>query len=211
VDVVDAVTASGLELNTFPGLGAPPPPRPNGEPARLIPGRDEAVVEPPPETPPAFAPHDDVVQPLDAATPPPHHAPAAEAPAAGTRPDRIMPPPAPKRATASSSLTQAVRAVGQWLGFVASGVNRPLPAGTTTGKRWGRLSWPLIVLVLMVLFALLGAAFMNRLIGTSEAGTTQQDIGSQIVTAACSGAPGTRGIIDTGPGIPGPTTTARDH
>jgi protein-S-isoprenylcysteine O-methyltransferase Ste14 len=105
---------------------------------------------------------------------------------------------------------EATREAGHWLGFVAQGVNRPIPAGTTTGKRWGRLSWPLVVLVLMVLFALLGALFADRLLGPSRAAPAPHEAGSDIVTAACAVAEPSRGIIGPDAGMQF-TTTARDH
>jgi len=182
VDVVDAVTAGGLQLGTFPTM-KPPPPRPTGQLARLVPGRDEAVAAP--------------AQNAPAYTPPTGGA------ATATR-TRRRSAPAVWRRTGGALL--------RWLGFVREGVNRPVPwpAGTTTGKRWGRLSWPLVVLILMILFALLGAAVMNTLSGPSRATPTSEEAGSQIVTAACTDAESMRGIIDPSPGFFGPTTTARD-
>ena len=96
VDVVDAATSGGLAI---PGQTAPPTPgpRPTGQLARLVPGRDpeEAAAELPATAPPSYAPS----------------------------------------------------------------------RSTGTGQRWGQLSRPLIVLILMIVFALLGAAFADRLWG----------------------------------------------
>ena len=99
-----------------------------------------------------------------------------------------------RRVVYRHALRNAARAAGHWLGFVAQGVNRPLPAGTTTGKRWGRLSWPLVALVLMIVFALLGAAFADTLWGPSRAAPAPHDAGWS-VTAACTAAECDRGII----------------
>jgi len=228
VDVVDAVTAGGgLELGAFPGLGAPPGPRPTGEPARLVPGRDEAAGEPPASTPPAFTPPDDAE--TRTGGPAGTGAGAVDGDGPGATTDGTTTPGARVVATArradarrsratpdtleraGQALRRAGRLAARWLGLVASNVNKPLlPVGTTTGKRWGRLSLPLLVLVLMVLFALLGAAFMNRLMGPSRAFPPAPDTGSAIVIAACSGTAHERGIIDTGPDVRGLTTTARD-
>ena len=117
--------------------------------------------------------------------------------------------PAAWPATVLGWLTTAVSAAGHWLGFVAKEVNKPIPAGTTTGHRWGRFSWPLVVLVLMVLFALLGAAFADRLLGPSRAAPAPHAPVSHIVTTACSVAECDRGIIGPGYGLLN-TTTARD-
>ena|GEM_PF-248376 len=143
--------------------------------------------------------------------PVPRQAPVTTRPTtAGQAPSTPAAGPATgRKAGAGEALRDAVRSVGHWLGFVAQGVNRPLPAGTTTGKRFGRLSWPLVVLVLMVLFALLGAAFADRLWGPSRAAPAPHDAGSDIVTTACSVAGCDRGIIGPGSGLL-ITTTARD-
>jgi hypothetical protein len=73
------------------------------------------------------------------------------------------------------------------------------------------MSWPLAVLILMVLFALLGAAFADSLWGSARATPAPLDTTSQIVTAACPDRECGRGIIDTGLGTQRPTTTARNH
>ena len=200
VDVVDAVTAGGLQLGTFPTMK--PPPRPTGQLARLVPGRDETVAAPV-SSPPAYTP------------------PTGEAAAAGgidatsaeaTEGIGAATATGTRLGSAADVWRRTGEALLRWLGFVREGVNRPVPwpVGTTTGKRWGRLSWPLVVLIMMILFALLGAAVMNTLSGPSQATPTSEDAGSQIVTAACTGAACTRGIIDPSPGIFGLTTTARD-
>jgi len=201
VDVVDAVTVGGLQLGTFPTM-RPPPPRPTGQPARLVPGRDETV-----STPVSGAP---------AYTPPTREAAASggidATTAEATEGVRAATSTETRRRSASDVWHRTGGVMLRWLGFVREGVNRPVPwpIGTATGKRWGRLSWPLVVLILMILFALLGAAVMNTLRGPSRAAPTSEDAGSQIVTAACTGAECTRGIIDPSPGFFGLTTTARD-
>ena len=55
----------------------------------------------------------------------------------------------------------------------------PVRTSTTTGHRWRSLSWPLVALVLMVIAALLGTAFADRVWGPSRA-----DSGQQAVVAA---------------------------
>ena len=95
---------------------------------------------------------------------------------------------------------------------------------TTTGRRWGQLSRPLVVLVLMLLFALLGALFADTLWGPSRA-TEPDGTGDpyQIVTVA-SAVPGDSGerigpmpdqdcgrTTNRGPAMAMQTTTARDQ
>ena len=167
VDVVDAVATGGLAIDAVQQVA--PPRRPTGAPARLVPGRDEPLAEPPVSTPPAFPappPRTDVVSVV--------------------------------RATTRRWLTNARR----WLGA-------PLPDGTVAGRRWGRLSWPLLVLVLMVLFALLGAAFADTLWGRSRAATPSDDAGSQMLVLGSPAPAASRGIIDSNPDRV--ETTARDQ
>lgn len=237
VDAVES-GAADAGSGTFPGLGGVPPLPPEDSPPGPTPGRGVAAgISAPPTTggttpsaaqaPSATGP----VGPASGGLPPVGGAPvdAGHGAAPATASDEVRPPEAAARtATApmrtagdppgspvrggqglGQTLRDAVRSVGHWLGFVASGVTKPLPAGTTTGKRWGRISWPLVVLVLMVLFALLGAAFADRLWGPSRAAPAPHDAGSDIVTAACFVAGCDRGIIGPGSGLL-ITTTARD-
>ena len=78
---------------------------------------------------------------------------------------------------------------------------------TTTGRRWGQLSRPLVVLVLMVLFALLGAAFADSLWGRSHSAPPPDDARPPSVVLASTERALPRGIIDDIPD----TTTARDQ
>lgn len=100
---------------------------------------------------------------------------------------------------------------------------RVVRTSTTTGRRWGQVSRPLVVLVLMVLFALLGAAFADRLWGPSRA-LEPQDAGDPftIVMVASAGADHGSGMISpsagaddarnpTAPHTAAQTTTARDQ
>jgi serine/threonine-protein kinase len=158
----DRTPTGGIELGTFShpdledsstpgGLAVPvqpepltPGPRPTGQPATLVPGRDpdEAAAALPSTAPPSYAPG---------------------------------------------------RAAG-------------------TGERWGQLSRPLIVLILMILFALLGAAFADRLWGPPRAAPgPAYGVEPQIVIMASVGEAHERGIIDRSPGTDhGLMTTARD-
>lgn len=169
VDVVDAVSTGGMALDSFPQL-PPPPPRPTGSPARLVPGRDEPVAEPPASTPPAF--------------------PAA----------------APRGGGVLQTLGATVRS---WLGIARRTVEAPLLEASGVGRRWGRLSRPLVVLVLMVLFALLGAAFADSLWGRSRSAPPSDDAGSQILVLGSPESVAARGIIDNNPDRV--ETTARDQ
>ena len=174
VDVVDAVSTGGLELTSFTTpTPTPPPPRPVGEPARLVPGRDEAVGEPPVHTPPSFqAPDGDAVGATAGTT---------SGPASGTT----------TTSTGAAALRERVARL----------------TSTTTGKRWGQLSRPLVVLVLMVLFALLGAAFADSLWGRSQSAPPPDDARPPSVVLASTDRALPRGIIDDIPD----TTTARDQ
>ena len=100
----------------------------------------------------------------------------------------------------------------------------PRRTSTTTGRRWGQVSRPLVVLVLMVIFALLGALFADTLWGPSRAsGPGEPGDPYQIVMVA-SAVPGGSGERigpmlgqDSGRTTPGgpmtamQTTTARDQ
>ena len=174
VDVVDAVRTGGLQLDSFPHL--PPPPRPTGVPAQVVPGRDEPVAEPPASTPPVF------------------------------------PAPQPRTSTARTAGATVRRWLGiarRWLGIARRTVESPLPEATTVGRRWRRLSWPLVALALMVLFALLGAAFADSLWGRSRSAPPSDDAGSQILVLGSPTSVAARGIIDSNPDRV--ETTARDQ
>ena len=167
VDVVDAVSTGALALDSFPQVA--PPQRPTGEPARLVPGRDEPVADPPASPPPAF--------------------------------------PAPARRT---DVWQTVGATARrWMTNTRLWLGAPLPETAVAGRRWGRLSWPLVVLALMVLFALLGALFADTLWGRSRSAPPSSDAGSQILVLGSPDLVGARGIIDKNPERV--ETTARDQ
>jgi eukaryotic-like serine/threonine-protein kinase len=145
VDAVDALDSSSTGGLAMPTLAEPatPGPRPTGQPATLVPGRDpdESSAQLPAAAPPSYAPG----------------------------------------------------------------------RSTGTGQRWGQLSRPLIVLILMVLFALLGAAFADRLWGPPRAAPgPAHGVESQIVIMATAGAQHGRGIIDPSQWVDWRTTTARD-
>nr|WP_202627861.1 serine/threonine-protein kinase [Cellulomonas sp. APG4] len=87
----------------------------------------------------------------------------------------------------------------------------PLRTSTTTGLRWGQFSRPLLALILMVVFALLGAAFADRVWGPSRA---EDDGTSRSQVSASAAGTGTSGMITThardGAGPYPQTTTAKD-
>ncbi len=85
---------------------------------------------------------------------------------------------------------------------------------TTTGRRWGQVSRPLVVLILMVLFALLGAAFADTLWGPSkaqgppDADGVGPDLYGIVMVASADGLPA-HGKIGPGAGATAtPATTA---
>jgi eukaryotic-like serine/threonine-protein kinase len=89
------------------------------------------------------------------------------------------------------------------------------PAGTrtstTTGQRWRGVSHPLVAIVLMVVFALLGAAFAQGIWGSpGAAGHDPDTIRHLAVDASEEGGPH-GGMIHARPDRPGLTTTARDQ
>lgn len=226
VDVVDAVSTGGVQLDTFPRL-VPTQPRPTGEPARLVPGRDEPVGETPPHTPPAF-PAGTVPSPsapgtgstpgtAGVPTPPSGERAASATPADAPAPDAVATPPArtrrraraadPATGAAPSGVTRALDAVRSGLRAAARWVTQPVPAGATKGRRWWHMSRPVIVLVLVVLFALLGAAFADTLWGRSRSAPPPDEAGPQILVLASHAPDVPRGIIEDSPD----TTTARDQ
>jgi serine/threonine-protein kinase len=130
--------------------------------------------------------------------------PVAEAPAA-TPPVYPAPAPAPGGDVVSAVAATARR----WLTNARRWLGAPVPDGTVVGRRWGRLSRPLVVLVLMVLFALLGAAFADTLWGRSRSAPPSDDAGSQILVLGSPEPADARGIIDKNPDRV--ETTARDQ
>lgn len=78
---------------------------------------------------------------------------------------------------------------------------------TTTGLRWGQVSRPLLALVLMVVFALLGAAFADRLWGPSRAEPGPAQDARPVVSTSAASAPASGTIDAELPGDPTVTTT----
>jgi serine/threonine protein kinase len=171
-----------------PGRGVPVPS--TGTPARGIPAPDAAGT-PVDATPSAGTPS----RPGTARTSDggPTGATAGGPPAAPARQGPL------DRFAASARIN--LRSLAHWLGFVASGVNRPLPAAAANENPVGRILWPLVALVLVILFALMGAAFADTLLGPSKATPAPHSAGDQIVIAACSDEEHGRGIIDPGYGM----------
>lgn len=101
------------------------------------------------------------------------------------------------------------RTARRWWRVACLWLGAPLPETSAGGRWWGRLSWPLVVLVLMVLFALLGAAFADSLWGRSRSAPPSDDAGSQILVLGSHESVVARGIIDKHPEWV--DMTARDH
>ncbi|MBO1751204.1 serine/threonine protein kinase [Actinotalea sp. BY-33] len=152
-----------------------------------VPGSEATPGAAPAEPPPpTIAPTDPPGDPARATGTAPGPSPSAE-------------PPAPGR---TSGRRRAVTAPG------------PTRTSTTTGLRWGQISRPLLALILMVLFALLGAAFADTLWGPSR--SAPPPVGSDPVSIAMVTSPGaerTSGMIGPRPGSDQAlhTTTARDQ
>ncbi|EYR65057.1 serine/threonine protein kinase [Actinotalea ferrariae CF5-4] len=131
--------------------------------------------------------------------------------AAATSPAAAAAPEVPARPAAAAAAAPAASAVpaAQQPPSETPPPDRPAdgaPAGvrrvsTSTGRRWGPVSHPFVALVLMVIFALLGALFADSLWGPSRA--SGSDPASRVLAIQ-------DGMIQWFPGAPGTTTTARD-
>lgn len=220
----------------------------------VVPGRPvaEAVADTPAGAPPVYVPQDEAaaeravpapaptVLPTTPARPGPVGEDSPDAPLA--RPEAAaweraaeavasapleLPPPAP-RTDARRGATPGTPAPGA--GPRAPHRTRspravPVRTSTTTGLRWGRVSRPLVALVLVVLFAVLGALFADRVWGQERAAGAAGAM-TPVVTST-DGAPGhgmlplrtlnggaaqTAAPVDVSPapGSPAQTTTARN-
>lgn len=194
VDVVDAVETGSLPVHarTEPAAaggpaGTNPPDTGEGSPGAWSPGPAGPEAPLTPSALPLLAPEGAVAVPGRLERPP--GAPETEA----TPP--VFAPAGPTRAELRAART----------------LRSPLRTSTTTGLRWGQFSRPLLALILMVVFALLGAAFADRVWGPSRAGD-DGTIRSQV--SASDAATGTSGMITTnardGAGPLPQTTTAKD-
>ncbi|MCL3860783.1 serine/threonine-protein kinase [Actinotalea sp. K2] len=209
---------------TIPNTGMVPavvlPSPPPGREAQPLPGVHEptrqqrVTTAPPPTTVPPHPSSTDGASTADQAAadqadePPPHTAGTAarlaglSVPVPGRPEDQAAPlasdapafPPgvAPTRARGASRSTART---------TARSLPRVLRTSTTTGRRMGHLTAPLVALVLMVIFALLGAAFADRIFGPSRAapGTPGSDGGYQIVMVTSAGPERTSGMIGERP------------
>jgi serine/threonine-protein kinase len=128
--------------------------------------------------------------------------PVAEPPAS-------TPPAYPAPASRTGTWQVAQGTARRWLTTARLWLGAPVPDGTVVGKRWGWLSRPLVALVLIVLFALLGALFADSLWGRSRSAPPSDDAGSQILVLGSPMSADARGIIDSNPDRV--ETTARDQ
>lgn len=210
----------------------------------LVPGRP-AVAPGPVPVPPVYVPQDEVAAvravpavdpaadiPVTPAVPgPPPASVAPRAPLA--RPEAAAWERAAEAvASASLELPPSSSAVSAPRPAVAAGEARPrtpdrpaaprttarvpVRTSTTTGRRWGVVSRPLVALVLLVLFAVLGAMFAERVFGDGGGGDPGAASPAAVSQRGASpvGAPG-HGMLplrtlDAGPTGTGQTTTARD-
>lgn len=110
------------------------------------------------------------VLPVDAPAPGPASTDAPSAPSPDTGPrDAVDPPREEVAVRRRDARAAAPAAPADDVATTADQARRPVRTSTTTGVRWRGLTHPLIALVLMLLFALLGAAFADRLWGPSRA------------------------------------------
>ena len=157
--------------------------------ATVVPGRalQDATAVTPPEPPPTYVPR-----------PEPYAAGAA-----GQAAPPTLQPSAGAGRPGSGTDGGAARSIGRRRARETE-VRR---TSTTTGLRWGTVSRPLVVLVLMVLFALLGAAFADKVWGSARAIGAPDEHGSVRAVVASPGDGPARGRIGAsvdGAG-PGPT------
>ncbi|NLE70467.1 MAG: serine/threonine protein kinase [Actinomycetales bacterium] len=160
-----------------------------------------ATVPPPAPAPQTPAPQTPASAPQ---TPAPPAAPA-EAAAPAPAPEATPPGRAAAREAALSPVARWARGARRGLATAARRVASPVPA--SVGRRWAVVSRPLVVLVLMVLFALLGAWFADSVWGRSRSAPPPDDAGRQILVLASPVRDLPRGIIDHSPD----TTTTRDQ
>ena len=123
------------------------------DPATVVPGRPLAdAAEAAPEAPPTYLPiYEEAMARHTGGAPAPEN-PGTAAPGS-TPPGGSGPRTAPRPLTGAAARTS-----------------------TTTGQRWRSLSWPLVALVLMVIAAVLGAAFADRVWGPSRAEPARQSV-----------------------------------
>ena len=132
----------------------------SADPATVIPGRPLADgAEPTPEAPPTYLP---IYEEAMASH-------TGRAPAAG---DHGAASAAALAAQSAPRPARSLRGTAAW-------------TSTTTGQRWRSLSWPLVALVLMVIAAVLGAAFADRVWGPSRAEPARESV---VQTEMLSGA-----------------------
>lgn len=188
VDVVDAVSAADPYVATPPRpVVATTPPRP-------------APAQPEPAAPP----------PAPAPTPAPAAAAArASVPVAAPAPAAGRLPTLAGRVDLRAIREKVVTTSRRWWTNVRLWLGAPLPDPAGSGQKWGWLSAPLLVFVLMVLFALLGAAFADTLWGRSRSAPPSDDAGSQVLLVGSQPWAAARGIIDNTPERV--ETTARDQ
>ncbi|KGM14711.1 hypothetical protein N867_17275, partial [Actinotalea fermentans ATCC 43279 = JCM 9966 = DSM 3133] len=110
---------------------------------------------------------------------------------------------------AGAAASAAGSVARRWLGAARRVFAAPVPDGSGVGRRWGKVSRPLVALVLMLLFAALGAAFADSLWGRSRSAPPSDDAGSQILVLGSPEWARARGIIDNNPERV--ETTARDQ
>jgi predicted Ser/Thr protein kinase len=180
VDVVDALTAAGDSTASFPTVARPDDAA--GAPAGTggMGAGDGPRVERRSSTPPAGI-------------------------RSGRRADR-----APEPVVAGvADAPQAPAGPGRGrLAGLRHGLVAPLPATNGVSRRWRWLTRPLVALLLMVLFALLGAAFADSLWGRSRSAPSD-DAGNRILVMASPDSADAHGIIDRNPDRV--ETTARDQ
>lgn len=214
VDVVDADERAAA-------AGPPPPAAPGGARSGTVPATPAVPATPPVPATPAVPPGVPPAVPL-APPSPPEVAAGQVTPVAGAatapRVDASAVPleatPVYAAALEEERRTARRRAAGpdappdRSPGTAATPSSSVRRVSTSTGRRWGPVSHPLVALVLMLIFALLGAAFADSLWGPSRAGGPHDHV--TVLASASPSSADQDGMIHRAPGAPGPTTTARD-
>lgn len=163
-------------------------------------GRQEPVTDPPPVAPPAYTPTVPTPRTTTEGTQGAQGTAGAEG-TAGTGTSDVSAAGASQASEAEpTATTRRRRAPADDPAPATRAQRRERETRETTGPRWGSLTRPLVALVLMVLFALLGAAFADRFWGPARAdGGSSPTTHHTVVVTASDARTGSSGMIGRGP------------